>query len=93
MPTTKSAKKRLKTDREKRIRNLRVKRSLKALIKGLNQDIGLGKEEGAKQTLPETHSALDRAASRGLIHKNTAWRNKSRLTKRVNQLKANESRK
>ncbi len=86
MPTTKSAKKRLKTDKKKRARNLRVKKSLKVLIKGLNQDIGPGKEEGAKETLPKAGSALDRAASQGLIHKNAARRKKSRLAKKVNKL-------
>lgn len=86
MPTTKSAKKRLKTDRKKQIRNLQIKKSLKILIKGLNQDIGLGKEGGAKETLPKASSALDRAASQGLIHKNAARRKKSRLAKKVNKL-------
>ena len=87
MPATKSAKKRLKTDKKKRSRNLRVKKSLKALIKNLNQTIDLKKKEEAKEALLKAGSALDRAASKGVIHKNTAWRKKSRLAKKVNQLK------
>lgn len=91
MPATKSAKKRLKTDRKKRAKNLRVKKSLKALIKNLNQTIELKKEEEAKGALLKAGSALDRAASKGVIHKNTARRKKSRLAKKVNQLTATSS--
>lgn len=87
MPVTKSAKKRLKTDRKKRTRNLRVKKSLKVIIKNLNQTIKLKKEEEAKEALVKAGSALDRAASKGVVHKNTARRKKSRLAKRVNKLK------
>lgn len=86
MPATKSAKKRLKTDRKKRTKNLRVKKSLKGLIKNLNQTIKLKKEEEAKEALLKAGSALDRAASKGVIHKNTARRKQSRLAKKVNQL-------
>ncbi len=87
MPATRSAKKRLKTDKKKRAKNLRGKKSLKALIKNLNQTIGIKKEGEAKKALPKISSALDRAASRNLIHKNAARRKKSRLAKKVNQLK------
>ncbi|NOX97149.1 MAG: 30S ribosomal protein S20 [Nitrospirae bacterium] len=86
MPATKSAKKRLKTDKKKRDRNLKVKKSLKVLIKGFNQTIELKKEEEAKGAFLKASSALDRAASKGVIHKNTAWRKKSRLAKKVNKL-------
>lgn len=90
MPTTKSAKKKLKTDRKKRVRNLQAKKSLKILIKGLKQNIGSGEKGGAKETFLKTSSALDRAASQGIIHKNAARRKKSRLAKKVNQLKISD---
>ncbi len=86
MPTTKSAKKRLKTDKKKRTRNIRVKKSLKVLVKNLNQTIELKKEEEVKEALGKAGSALDRAASKGVIHKNTARRKKSRLARKVNKL-------
>lgn len=88
MPATKSAKKRLKTDKKKRVRNLRIKKSLKVIIKGLNQAVVTKKEGEAKEALLKAGSALDRAASKGVIPKNTAGRKKSRLAKKVNQLKA-----
>jgi small subunit ribosomal protein S20 len=86
MPATKSAKKTLKTDKKKRARNVRVKKSLKVLVKGLNRTIELKKEEEAKGILLKAGSAMDRAVSKGVIHKNTARRKKSRLARKVNKL-------
>ncbi len=86
MPATKSAKKRLKTDRLRRARNLRVKAALKALVKDLHRAIDLKKSEEAKAILVKVTRALERAASKGVIHKNTARRRKSRLAKKVNKL-------
>ena len=86
MPATKSAKKRLKTDREKKARNLKVKKSLKKLIKNLNQAVELKKGDESKAALLKATSALDRAASKGVIHKKTTRRKKSRLARKVNKL-------
>jgi len=86
MPATKSAKKTLKTDKKKRARNVHVKKTLKVLIKGLNRTIELKNEEEAKGILLKAGSAIDRAASKGVIHKNTARRKKSRLARKVNKL-------
>ncbi|MCK4436873.1 30S ribosomal protein S20 [bacterium] len=86
MPVTKSAKKRLKTDGLRHARNLRVKGALKALLKGLRRAIDLKKGEEARAILVKVSRALDRAASKGVIHKNTARRRKSRLAKKVNKL-------
>ena len=87
MPATKSAKKSLKTDKKKRARNIRVKKSLKMLIKDLNQAIELKKGEEAKAALIKVTSALDRATSKGVLHKKTTRRKKSRLARKTNQLK------
>ncbi len=86
MPATKSAKKTLKTDKKKRARNAHVKKTLKVLIKGLNRNVELKQEEEAKGILLKAGSAIDRAASKGVIHKNTARRKKSRLARKVNKL-------
>ncbi len=86
MPATKSARKRLKTDKKKRARNIKVKKSVKAPIKLLNQTIELKKEKEAKEVLLKASSALDRAAAKGVIHRNTAGRKKSRLARKVNKL-------
>ena len=86
MPATKSAKKSLKTDRKRRARNLRVKATLKALVKALHRAIDLKKSEEAKAILVKVTRTLDRAVSKGVIHENTARRRKSRLAKQVNKL-------
>lgn len=77
MPNIKSAKKWVRASRNRRERNLDVKTSLKSLYKKATTP-------GAKPELKrEATSAYDKAAARGIIHKNKANRKKSRLAKRA----------
>lgn len=76
MPIIKSAKKRVKTSRKATIRNSKTKRSLKVSMKAL----------AAKPTASaaaEAQSNLDKAAKKGVIHKNKASRLKSQAAKRA----------
>jgi len=81
-----SAIKRHRQSERRRRRNRAVKSALKTLIKKLNLSITNKDIEGAKTTLTGIIKALHKAASKGVIHKNTASRRISRLTKRVNEL-------
>ena len=83
MPITKSAKKALRQNEKRKVRNLRKKRNLKDLFKKINRQ---GSSD-AKKLLPEYSKALDKAAKTGLIKKNTASRKKSRIMKMVNKKK------
>lgn len=76
MPNIKSAKKWVRASVKRRKRNLDVKTSLKSLYKKASDAV---KPETTKQTI----SAYDKAAARGIIHKNKANRKKSRLAKRA----------
>lgn len=80
MPSRKSGLKHMKADEKKRVRNARVKSSLKTHIKKFERLITAGKIDEAKAFLPRLASALDKAAKRKIIHKNKADRQKSRLT-------------
>jgi len=80
MPQRRNAIKRLRVDKKRRIRNLRIKTDLKRTIKKFLSLISSGKKEEAKSVLKDVFSKLDKAAKKGIIHKNTARRKKSRLS-------------
>ncbi len=81
MPVIKSAKKALRQSRRRRVFNLRRSNKMKSLIKEVKELIKEGKKEEAQKLLPNVYKAIDKAAKRGVIKKNTAGRKKSRLTK------------
>lgn len=84
MPTHKAAEKRIRADKKLSLRNASTKSTLKTsrtkVLKGNN------KEEAAK-ALNIATSGFDKAAQKGIIHKNTAARKISRLAKKVNAIK------
>ena len=80
MPTHKSAAKRIKTAERDRQKNRKVKSTLRGAIKSFNAKKA-GEEKAAE--FKELTSVLDRAASKGVIHKNKAARTKSRLSKHL----------
>ncbi|HDM70731.1 MAG: 30S ribosomal protein S20 [Thermotoga sp.] len=86
MPNIKSAKKRVKTSERRRERNKYYKGRFKNLIKKMRKFIEMKDVEKVKELLPETISAIDKAAQKGAIHPNQAARRKSRIMKRVNEL-------
>jgi len=85
MPVHRSAAKRIRQSKKRRIKNRSVKSALKTKIKKFNKFIATQKIDKAREILPDLLSQCDKAASQGIIHKNTASRQKSRLTKRVNK--------
>jgi len=80
MPTTLSAKKRLRQSEKRRKRNQATKSKIKTLKKRVLAAIDSGDRAKAQSALRECFSALDRAANKKVIHKNKASRDKSRLT-------------
>jgi small subunit ribosomal protein S20 len=82
MPIIKSAQKRVRTARKATIRNLKVKRTMKTAIKALDKVVKSGKKSAGDE-YSEAASAIDTAAKKGIIHKNKAARQKSRLAKQM----------
>ncbi|MCD6333945.1 MAG: 30S ribosomal protein S20 [Candidatus Latescibacteria bacterium] len=76
MPQIKSAKKRVLTDRKANLRNRRIRSEMKSAIKTVRT--AANREEG-EQALLRAASTIDRTAAKGIVHKNTAARTKSRL--------------
>jgi len=87
MAITKSAKKRIRSSEKKRVFNLRKIRSMKDEITSFLKDIKEKRVEDAEKKLPTVYKAIDKAAQRGVIKRNNASRKKSRLTKKVVDLK------
>ena len=87
MPIKKSAIKELRKAKKRTLRNKRVKENIKNLIKEARKLIEAKKKDKAKEVMKKAMKALDKAAQRGIIKKNTAARKKSRLAKRLNALK------
>jgi len=84
MAHTRSAIKRIRQAERRRIRNQMVKSRVKTLIKRARLLIESGDLEQARLSVGDAISALDRAAERGVLHRNNAARRKSRLIKRYN---------
>jgi small subunit ribosomal protein S20 len=76
---------------KQRARNRKNISQLKTQVKKLRSAVASGNGETAASLLSETVSVIDRAAKKGVIHDNAASRFKSRLTRRVNSLKAARS--
>ena len=88
MPNIKSAIKRVKTNEKRRALNASQKSALRSVVKSADQAISGTDVEAAKAALIAATKKLDKAATKGLIHKNAASRKKSRLAKRLNALSA-----
>jgi small subunit ribosomal protein S20 len=84
MAHTRSALKRIRQTERRRLRNQMVKARVKTLVKRARLSIEAGDLEEARLSVGEAISALDRAAERGILHRNNAARRKSRLMKRYN---------
>jgi small subunit ribosomal protein S20 len=84
MAHTRSAIKRIRQAEHRRLRNQMVKSRVKTLIKQARGLIEAGNLEQARLSVGDAISALDRAAERGILHRNNAARRKSRLMKRYN---------
>jgi small subunit ribosomal protein S20 len=82
----KSAKKRILVNAKKAERNKAIKSKVKTMIKKVEAAILAEDKELAKANLNIAISEIDKACSKGVIHKNTAARKVSRLTKKVNNL-------
>jgi small subunit ribosomal protein S20 len=90
MPIIKSAKKALRGSKRKRGFNLRRANALKDVTKETKKMITSGQVAEAQTNLSKAYQAIDKAAKRGIIKKNTAARKKSRLVKALNKAKSSK---
>ncbi|MCK5809984.1 MAG: 30S ribosomal protein S20 [Cocleimonas sp.] len=83
MPNITSAKKRARQSEKRRIRNKHQRSGMRTAVKSVVYAIDAGEKETATTALKVAVPALDRAVTKGLIHKNKAARHKSRLAGRI----------
>ncbi|MCR6106292.1 30S ribosomal protein S20 [Salipaludibacillus agaradhaerens] len=88
MANIKSAIKRGRTNEKRRAQNAAFKSDLRRSIKVFNAKAEEKDVEGAKVAFLVATKKLDKAANRGLFHKNAANRQKSRLQQRLNEISA-----
>ena len=81
MPNIKSAIKRVKVSEKKNLRNRMIKSAMRTSIKKFETAVAAGTAD--QKILSTTQGAVDKAASKGVIHKNAANRKKARLAKRL----------
>ncbi len=82
MPNIKSAEKRVLVGERNNLRNRIVKSGVKTVLKKFDAAVA-NKDANANVMLANAASAVDRAASKGVIHKNAANRKKARLAKQL----------
>ena len=93
MPTMKSAKKRLRQNIKHNLRNRTYKSALKTQMKKFLNAIREGNAQAVREELRLTVKKLDTGVTKGILHKNTASRKKSRLAKKLNQMKVSAQQK
>ncbi len=86
MANHKSALKRHRQSEKKRIRNTAVKSTIKTSIKGVRESIKDKNTEEATLRLKKANTQLDKAVTKGVLHRNNASRKISRLTTAVNAI-------
>ena len=82
-----SALKRARQTEKRTARNRANTSRLRSALRQLREMLAKGEKTGAEKTFRETVSALDKAVQKGVIHKNTASRYKSRLNARLHAVK------
>jgi small subunit ribosomal protein S20 len=86
MPNTASAKKRMRQDAVRRIRNRATKSSIRTQLRRVREAIAEKDLEKCQTEFRSLVQKLDRAATRNVIHANTAARTKSRLSAAIKAL-------
>jgi len=88
LANTKQAKKRVRQSEKHRAQNASMRSMLRTYIKKVVAAIATGNEKTAVDSMKEATPVIDRMATKGIIHKNNAARQKSRLTQRIKKLAA-----
>ena len=86
MANTTSAKKAIRVSVRKKVFNDRRKSVMKKAVKNVRGLVAEKNKVEAQKILKDAYKAIDKAAKRGVIKKNTASRKKSRLTLAINKI-------
>jgi small subunit ribosomal protein S20 len=81
----------MRVQERRRQRNKAVRSATRTYVKNAEVEVAAGESNPTADVIRQAISAIDRAASKGVIHRNNAARRKSRLMKKVNQQAAGAS--
>jgi small subunit ribosomal protein S20 len=87
MPNNAAAQKRMRQEQKRRLHNRSVKSLVKTQITKARQAFDADVDVDAEEAVRAAVSELDRAAKKGVIHRNNAARRKSRLMKQLNAIR------
>jgi small subunit ribosomal protein S20 len=85
MPIKKSAKKYMRVTARKTEKNRKIKGQFRSSMKAVKEALAKGENDKIMELAKRTQKALDKAAQKKIIHRNTAARKKSRLSKMIKQ--------
>lgn len=88
MANLKSSKKRAITNEKRRERNTAIKSELKTVLRKVNKAVDAGDKEAAEKAMSVAGRKLDKAVSKGAIHRNQAANRKSGAAARINAMEA-----
>jgi len=81
----KSAKKRVNIAERNRLRNVSIRSAVKTAVRKVLEAVKSANSEEITVALNKAYSVIDKAVSKGVLHKNTAARKKSRITRHINK--------
>ncbi len=88
MPKDKSTAKRIRQHEKNRMRNKAFKSKVKTEVRKVIDSCNAGDKETAEKALKNAVPVLDKAVTKGILHRNTASRKISRISKKVSSLNA-----
>ena len=86
MPNIKSSERSVKTDAERRARNFAVRSTIKTVSRKVVESVAAGNSDESQALMVKASRTIDKAAAKGVVHKNSAARKKSRLALKLNAL-------
>lgn len=86
MANIKSQMKRIKTNEKASQRNKAVRSEVRSYVRVVRENIAAGQKDEAQQAYAVAARKLDKAVSKGVLHKNNAANRKSRLASQINAL-------
>ena len=86
MANIRSAMKRARQNEKRRTRNATVRSTVRTTVRNARATLASGQAADARTAVADTIQTLDKAVTKGVVHKNTAARKKSRLARQLNAL-------
>ena len=81
-----SARKRARQAEKRRTHNMSMRTAVRSAIKNVKKAIAAGDKPGAERALQQSQGVIDRISAKGVLHRNAANRNKSRLARAIKAL-------